>query len=271
MNELIQLVANWKVITRIETANGNQRTSRVNQQTILNQLYHGKHHPYLLPVEYVLPCDYILTATPALSSPFCPRGREFIDRGQALDFIDELFQLGRRLRRSKSQSREFVRRMTYAWAVSLNLDNEFLEFWPHTQSVISALANMTLGVLGIAPETAEGFQTVTSSMGHDGPDQRLIRPLAGAESNSQDAIARLQSLGSRSELEDQELLPCLASPSPRAAIRYHSWSSRVSIYRTRRGFVEQRNKIHHNLGPSQSTQSVFPLGSFRILRFLHLN
>jgi hypothetical protein len=35
--------------------------------------------------------------------------------------------------------------------------------------------------------------------------------------------------------------------------------------------VEQRNKIHHNLGPSQSTQSVFPLGSFRILRFLHLN
>jgi hypothetical protein len=93
MAELIQLVANWRLITKIENANGNQRISRVNQQTILNQLYHGKHHPHLLPVEDVLPCDCILIATPALSFPFCSGGREFIDRGQALDFIDELLPL----------------------------------------------------------------------------------------------------------------------------------------------------------------------------------
>lgn len=121
MAELIQFAANWKVITNIETANGNQRISRINQETILNPLYHGKNHLHLLSVEDVLPCDYILLATPALSSPFCPRGGKLIDRSQALAFIDELFHLGRRLRRSKPQSREFARRMTYAWAVSLNL------------------------------------------------------------------------------------------------------------------------------------------------------
>lgn len=75
------------------------------------------YRPYLLPIEDVLPCDYILVATP-LSSPFYHRIREFIDRGQALDFIDELSHLGR-----LSQSREFVRRMTYAWAVALSLNS----------------------------------------------------------------------------------------------------------------------------------------------------
>lgn len=36
---------------------------------------------------------------PPQPSPFYPMGREFLDRGQALECIDEFFDLGRRLRR----------------------------------------------------------------------------------------------------------------------------------------------------------------------------
>lgn len=49
-------------------------------------------------------------------------GREYLDRGQALKSIDEFFDLGRRLRSKRSESREFARRMLYDWAVSLSMD-----------------------------------------------------------------------------------------------------------------------------------------------------
>jgi hypothetical protein len=66
--------------------------------------------------------DYILVGTQVLSSPFYLIGRNFLDRGQALDFTSEVFDLSRRLRLEHSKSCESACRMLYDEAVSLNMD-----------------------------------------------------------------------------------------------------------------------------------------------------
>lgn len=81
-----------------------------------------QHKRYVLAVEDVDQSSYIMVNTSQQSSPFYPMSREFLDRCQALEFTDAFFDLGRRLRRKRSESREFARRMLYDWAVSLSMD-----------------------------------------------------------------------------------------------------------------------------------------------------
>lgn len=233
MAELVQCVISRKVIAKIETANGNQRISEVNQQTnvenvLLPRSYEstGKHKRYVLAVEDVDQCNCITVNAPQQSSPFYPMSRESLDRGQAaLEFIDELFDLGRRVRRRESKNRERARRMLYDWAMSLSIAQGLSRL--HAQPATSTMT-MMLGVPGITT-SSHLPKPVQTPPGLRWTPRAPYMPVGKSDIISIRHSATTSRVCPSSDIGDQEVFSCLASISSRTAICHYTWRTSISV------------------------------------------
>jgi hypothetical protein len=125
MAELVDCVANWKVIRKIERENENQPLDVRHQTTIVANILppkepatpeHKKDKILVVAMKDIKVSNYVLVHTPTHGT----RGLKNLALDRALAFVDGLFEIGRSLRDTKPKDAGTLREAVYNWAGHLH-------------------------------------------------------------------------------------------------------------------------------------------------------